>query len=303
MEHSVIGSAAENQSAAGGQHWSPVFRRGIFVCPDALPGIHIPRLYFADMIRAGNHRERRRDAHKRLATVVLRVAANQGAAQVFVGRDIHHSRLRIKGSGRPVLAAGKRRAVGDGLAGGGLMRRVNFRFSRLRVKPREHVLRHKRLAFDEMNGAFGAFEEPEVAVARRVNHAFIGLAAAFEIDEDGRRYFVPVPGIIRVVLMVTANRAGRDIEGDHGSSVEIVAGAFVTHPWAAVAGAPVGEIQFGVIVAGDPHGRATSLPLIAFGPGFAARLTGFGNRVGPPLLLAGFGIKGCHKTANAILAA
>src|SRR6185295_5623576 len=99
-----------------------------------------------------------------------------------------------------------------------------------------------------------------------------GPAVALVIDDDRRRYFVPVPGFVRVVLEVTSDAAGRDVEGHRGRRVQIVARALVAHPRAAVAGAPEREVRFGIVRASHPDRPTAGLPLIAFRPCLAARL-------------------------------
>ncbi len=106
-----------------------------------------------------------------------------------------------------------------------------------------------------------------------------------------------------MVLEVTFDLAGGDVERDGGSGVEIVAGTLVAHPRAAVADAPVRQIGLGIVVPGDPHRAAAGLPLIALRPGLAAGFAGRGNGVGSPQLLAGVGIEGRDEAANSKLAA
>ena len=87
------------------------------------------------------------------------------------------------------------------LARAGLVRRIDFRPAGFRIEAREHVLVHVRLAFDEMDRTAAAFQEPQVAVARDVDQTFDGASAALEVDQDRRRDFVPVPGVVRMVLV------------------------------------------------------------------------------------------------------
>src|SRR5690606_23450226 len=84
--------------------------------------------------------------------------------------------------------------------------------------------------------------------------------------------------------------------------VEVVAGPGVAHPGPAVAGAPVGEAELGVVGARDPDGRPAGLPGVA-GPGLAAGLAGLGDRVGLPDLLARLGVVRGDEAADAVLAA
>src|ERR1051325_7567020 len=78
----------------------------------------------------------------------------------------------------------------------------------------------------------------------------------------------------------------------------------IAHPRSAVASAPVGDVGFGIVVAGDPHRAAAGLPLVAalgprLAPGFSWRRDG----VSAPQLLAGIRIVSGDEPADAELAA
>ena len=98
--------------------------------------------------------------------------------------------------------------------------------------------------------------------------------------------------------------AGRGVEGDRGGRVEIVAGPLIAEPRSGVAGAPEGEIGFGVVIAGYPHGCAAALVVIAAArPGLAAGFSRGRDREGPPQLLAGFRIISGEESPDPQLAA
>ena len=78
-----------------------------------------------------------------------------------------------------------------------------------------------------------------------------------------------------MILEVPSDLSGLAIERHDGRGVEIVAGALVAHPGAAVAGAPIGEIGLRIVGRGHPDRSASGLPLIASRPGLAAGLTRF----------------------------
>src|SRR5206468_12631519 len=120
------------------------------------------------------------------------------------------------------------------LAGSGPARRIHIRSARLRIETPEYVLPDVGCAIDEANGAAASLEKPEIAVARHVDEAADGSAAALVIDEDRRRYLVPVPGIVRVVLEMAFDFSGRDVQRDRRRGVQIVAGPLVAHPRTAV---------------------------------------------------------------------
>src|SRR5439155_905379 len=81
--------------------------------------------------------------------------------------------------------------------------------------------------------------------------------------QQRRRNLVPGPGIIPVVLVIRADLARVGVEREHRGRIEVVARALIAHPLRTVAGAPVGEIQLGIVVAGDPDRRPARLPRIA----------------------------------------
>src|SRR5216117_3094646 len=95
---------------------------------------------------------------------------------------------------------------------------------------------HERLAFNEADLAGRALEEPEIAIAGDIDQAFVHPAAAFEVDEDRRRDFIPVPGFIGSVLMIALDLAGGRVDGDRRCRIEVVARALVADPRAAVSG-------------------------------------------------------------------
>src|SRR3954464_8239173 len=106
-----------------------------------------------------------------------------------------------------------------------------------------------------------------------------------------------------MVLMMAPDRAGCDVERDRRGGVQVVARPLIPHPWAAVAGAPEGEVGLGIVVTGHPNRSAAGLPLIASRPGVAAGLAGRRHRVGLPRFLAGFSVVRGDEPADAELAA
>ena len=148
-----------------------------------------------------------------------------------------------------------------------------------------------------------ALEKPQIAVARDVDQPFDRAAVARVVDEDRRRHLVPVPRVVRVILEVALDRAGRDIDREGRRGVQVVARTLIAHPGAAVAGAPEGEVGRGIVVAGHPHRAAAVLPLIALRPRLAAGLARRGHRKRAPHLLAALDVERCEKAANAVLAA
>ena len=101
---------------------------------------------------------------------------------------------------------------------------------------------------------------------------------------------------------MAAQLAGFHVQRDHRGGVQIVAGAHVAGPRAAVAGAPIGELGGGIEGTGDPHRHAAGLPGIP-GPGLAAGFARRGDGVGLPRRFAAGRVERRHEAANAELAA
>ena len=159
----------------------------------------------------------------------------------------------------------------------GLLDGIDVRPSSDRVETAEDGLSDEGFAFDELDGPVAALEKPEVSVASDVDESFDRAAVALIVHEDRRRHFIPVPRLVRVVLEVSFDLSGRDVDRDRRCDVEVVAGTLIAHPRSAVARSPIRDVRVGVVVAGHPYGRAAGLPLIALGPRLAARLTGSGH--------------------------
>ena len=188
------------------------------------------------------------------------------------------------------------------LAGAGLVFQIDLRAPGHGIEAEEHVLVDVGHTFDEVDPALGAFQEPEIAVARHVDQAADRPAVPFVVDQDRRGDFIPVPRAVRVVLVVTPDLAAVDVNSDGRSRVEIVPRALIAHPWPAVAGSPVGQICLRVIVAGNPDRRPSGPPLVPVRPGFATRFSGGRYRVSPPQFFADFRIESCDEAANPALA-
>src|ERR1700730_3406144 len=266
--------------------------------PYLLAGVEIPGLQFADMVgaRCDVHRRGRPDIA--LSRRVCGRFTGDRAAQVFVGRDVEQPRLWAVGHRRPILAAPQRWAEIGFSPGAGLAGRVDIRPARLRIELDENVLLYKGLAVDKVYFVRGALQHPQIPVARGADETFDGLTVALVIDEDRRRHLVPIPGIIRVILVITLDLTGCGVKGEHRRGEQIVSGALVTHPRPAIPGAPKTDVCCGVVRASNPHRPAAGLPLIAGRPSFGTRLAGSRHRVGLPCRLASLGVKCRDKAAD-----
>ena len=133
-----------------------------------------------------------------------------------------------------------------------------------------------------MDRPVAAFEEPQVSVASDIDQAFDGAPFALKVHQDRRRNFVPIPGIVGVILEVALDLAGGRIQRDGRRRIEIVSRTLITHPRAAVSDSPKSCVGGGVIIPRDPDRAASGLPLVALRPRLAARFTGRGNSIGAP---------------------
>src|SRR5262249_10318770 len=168
----------------------------------------------------------------------------------------------------------------------------------------EDVLARVGLASDEIDLVVGALELPEVTVARDVHEALHGSSVSLVVEDQRGRGFVPIPGIVGMILEVAFDRAAGGVEGDNRAGIEIVAGALIAEPRAAVAGAPEGEVGPGVVGARDPdRGAAAFIVIAARRPGLASGLTRRGDRVRLPQFLPGLRIERREEAAHAQFAA
>ena len=106
--------------------------------------------------------------------------------------------------------------------------------------------------------------------------------------------------------MIPDELAGIGIEGDDGGGVEIAAGpALSGEDGVGVAGAPVEEIEFGVVSAGHPRHAAAVLHGCRVGPAIGVGLRSLARGVGVPVPLnvAGFGIAGLEEARHNVHAA
>jgi hypothetical protein len=139
------------------------------------------------MVGAGRQAQAAGRTDETFAGLVFHLGAGQPVAEVVVGRDVDHARLRAEGDGWPVLAAPVRRAdVIHLLAGRRLARRVDIGTSGLRIQAAEYVLLDIGHPLDEADRTGAALEEPQVAVASHIDEPLHGAAAALVVDQDWR---------------------------------------------------------------------------------------------------------------------
>src|ERR1700734_2675672 len=189
MKHPVNRALAEYQSAGGSQHRTPVRGLRVIVRPNLLPRVHVPRLYFAEVIRARNRkRTASRNAYKRLTRLIFRLQAHVRTAQIVIGGDINHAGFRTKCDGRPGFSAMRSGAKGGPLAGARLMFGIDVRTPGNRVNAFDHVAVNVWLSIDEADvrlaaGQAGSVEKPHVAVPRDVHQPVNGSSITLVIHQ------------------------------------------------------------------------------------------------------------------------
>src|SRR6185437_12173934 len=112
-----------------------------------------------------------------------------------------------------------------------------------------------------------------------------------------------VHAFMRRELVVPRDLAVLGMERDHRRGVEIVAGPVADIPGAGVADAPIDQVEFRIVAAGDPGGTATALARVAGAPGVATGLARAGRGERPPQTLAGLRIVAVDEVAGAVFRA
>src|SRR5215216_2228024 len=98
--------------------------------------------------------------------------------------------------------------------------------------------------------------------------------------------------------------AGLRPQRQHRGGVEIVARPRLRRPRRRIADAPIGEVEIGIVGAGDPTGAAADLPGVGvLRPGFVSRFAPRGDGVAAPQVLSAFRVPAVDKTADAELGA
>src|SRR4029077_7518626 len=110
-------------------------------------------------------------------------------------------------------------------------------------------------------------------------HHLAGAAVPTHIGENGDLNGVIIVGVVRRELKIPLQLSGIGIESQNAIGVEVIAGPLSGIPVGArIAGAPIRQIEIGIVRARNPDGRASVLPIIPV-PGFVAGLAGTWNGV------------------------
>ena len=161
----------------------------------------------------------------------------------------------------------------------------------LRVDRREHVVIGKRESVQEREAI--AIQYPKIAVPTRVRRGFRSPAVDLGVDQERRRYFIPVPAVMWRVLIVAFDLAGIGIERERRVRIEIIAGPVVRDPWPRISGAPVSRVCCRVIDPGNSGRSAAPFVGLSF-PGFPAWFTGPGHSVRLPESFSSERVKCIH---------
>src|SRR5262245_33524723 len=119
-------------------------------------------------------------------------------------------------------------------ASAGFTRQVDIRPARFRVKTLEDVLLYVRHAFYKVDLPVGSLEEPKITVACDVDQALHGSTVALIIHKYRRRDLIPVPGIVRMILVVALDLSRRNVDGYSRRRIKVVARTLIPHPWSTV---------------------------------------------------------------------
>ena len=166
---------------------------------------------------------------------------------------------------------------------------------RLRIDLLEHVLKDGVLVAEELAGL--AIDLPQHAGLADGEEVLLGA----DVDQHLLEHFVEIERLAGHVLDVPRQRAVLDAQRHRRRGVErrvrgLVAAAG-RHPRLRLRDAPVGEIEIGIVAAGDPGVAAGARDVGHGAPGVAAGLAGARDGVELPQLLAGLGVVGADVAA------
>src|SRR6266478_3784892 len=284
-EQSIGSSPSEENVSARDQQGGPKHRLEI-VLPDSLAGVQIPSLEFSQVIgSAGAGTDRSENALDLIPDInPLRMcfwdsAFREERADVVVRGDVQEFGLRAPRLGWPVLAATKARAERGALRRARSLGLVDGGTTGLRVNRREHVVVGKRERVEEVESI--AIQYPQIAVPTRVRGGLRKPSVNLGFDLERCRYFIPVPAVVRRVLMETFYPSVISIKRERRVRIQIVAGPVVRDPRAWIPGAPVRRVCCRVIDPGNPSRSAASFICLSC-PGLPTRFGWRGHSVRLP---------------------
>src|SRR5258708_36705322 len=119
--------------------------------------------------------------------------------------------MRAPRLGRPVFAAANARAEFAALLSAWTLGLVDHGATGLRIDRLEDVVIGEREGMQEFELIVIAIQDPQVAVAAGVRPGLYQPSVDLRVDQERGRYFVPIPAVVRCVLVIALHRACVDI--------------------------------------------------------------------------------------------
>ena len=161
-------------------------------------------------------------------------------ADVVVCRDVEEFRLRAPRLGRPVFAAANARAELCALVRSRSLGLVDRGSTGLRVNRLKDVVIGEREGVQKIEAI--AIQYPKVAVPTCMRGRLRELPIDLCVDQKRRRDFIPVPAVMRSVLVIAFDLPGIGVESKRRVRVEIVAGPIVGDPRPGIPRPPVRRV-------------------------------------------------------------
>ncbi len=141
-------------------------------------------------------------------------------------------------------------------------------------------------------------QDVKESIAIAPEHQFARTAVPIRIRQDGNLHRVIVVGVARCELEIPLEFPGIRVEGDGRIRVQVIAGSLFRVPVrTGISGAPIGQVEIGIVGTGNPDGSAAMFP-IATSPTFVAGFPWLGDRIKAPGFFSGASFEGGDKAAN-----
>ncbi len=263
--------AHERHAAAGRQH-AREERGALLQRPGLLESVDVECRELADVAVRARH------------LVVLAVGAAAAAAArllldrlraqrhaALAERNEHLARRAVKAHRVPVLAASRARARVDPLTHFGVEDvRAIARRAGLAIEARPHVL-EDRFDVIEVGAALAVVLPEDPVLADRQDPLVVA-----RVDQHALEHDVEVEGLAGRVRVVPRELARARVERERRARIERDVLAFHPaargHPWLRLRGAPVREIQIGIVASRDPALRTRAIQIRQVAPAIAAGL-------------------------------
>src|SRR5262249_30992795 len=118
---------------------------------------------------------------------------------------------------------------------------------------------HLRVRLRRQHLAIRTIERIEKTVPVCLNYRLDKAAVDIQVYQNGIADGVPIVHIVRSELEMPLQLTGIGIEGHEAAGIKVISGAHIAvHVRSGIACAPVSEVEFGIIGAGDPRGAASA---------------------------------------------